>query len=68
MPFKKAGPDHYISPTGRSYNGAQVRLYYANGGKFPGEKRAAAEARKPNSVSAKPNSAKGLNYAAGLRR
>lgn len=60
MPFKKVSEDQYVSPTGRSYNGAQVRLYYANGGKFPGEKRAAAEKKKPAPAK--------MNYAAGLRR
>lgn len=38
MPFKKVGADSYTSPSGRHYNGAQVRLWHANGGKFPGEK------------------------------
>lgn len=62
MPFKKVGANQYVSPTGRSYNGAQVRLYYSNGGKFPGEKRSAAEMKQP----ALPKG--GVNYAAGLRR
>lgn len=39
MPFKKVGEDDYTSPSGRHYNEAQVRLYYANGGAFPGEKK-----------------------------
>jgi len=39
MPFTKIGPNTYVSPSGRKYNGEQVKLYYANGGKFPGEKR-----------------------------
>lgn len=38
MPFTKAGKDDYTSPSGRHFNSAQVRLYYANGGKFPGQK------------------------------
>ena len=38
MPFKKVGDNNYTSPSGRHFNGAQVRLYYANGGHFPGEK------------------------------
>jgi hypothetical protein len=37
MPFTKIGNNTYRSPSGRQYNGAQVRLWYANGGKFPGE-------------------------------
>lgn len=40
MPFKKVGNDDYTSPSGRHFNGAQVRLWYAQGGKFPGEKHA----------------------------
>jgi len=38
MPFKKVGNNDYTSPSGRHFNQAQVRLYYANGGHFPGEK------------------------------
>ncbi len=38
MPFKKVGNDSYTSPTGRHFNSAQVKLYYANGGHFPGQK------------------------------
>lgn len=37
MPFTKTGDDSYTSPSGRHFNGAQVRLYYAHGGHFPGE-------------------------------
>src|SRR5258708_210015 len=40
MPFKKVGDNDYTSPSGRHFNSAQVRLYYAGGGKFPGEKKA----------------------------
>lgn len=35
MPFEKVGRDTYRSPSGRKFTGAQVRLYYAHGGKFP---------------------------------
>ena len=38
MPFKRTGPNSYVSPSGNHFNSAQVRLFYANGGKFPGEK------------------------------
>jgi hypothetical protein len=34
MPFKKVGPDDYVSPSGRHFNKAQVQLYYARGGTF----------------------------------
>lgn len=37
MPFTKIGNNTYQSPSGRKYNEKQVRLWYANGGKFPGE-------------------------------
>ncbi len=40
MPFTKVGKDDYTSPRGNHFNQVQVRLYYANGGKFPGEKKA----------------------------
>lgn len=32
MPFKKVGPDDYVSPSGRHWTKAQVRLYHATGG------------------------------------
>jgi len=32
MPFTKTGPDTYVSPSGRKFNAAQVRLYYASQG------------------------------------
>src|SRR5262245_44645966 len=38
MPFEKVGRDKYESPSGRKYNLKQVRLYYAGGGHFPGQK------------------------------
>lgn len=47
MPFKKVGDNNYTSPTGRHFNSAQVRLYYANGGHFPGEAHAEGGAVKP---------------------
>ena len=34
MPFKKAGRNKYVSPSGRKYTAKQVRLYYASGGTF----------------------------------
>jgi hypothetical protein len=38
MPFRKVGPDKYKSPSGRTFNTSQVRLYYSRGGRFPGQK------------------------------
>lgn len=40
MPFEKVGKDKYKSPSGRTFTKKQVALYYANGGKFPGEDNA----------------------------
>lgn len=39
MPFSKVGKDDYVSPSGRHFDAAQVRLWYARGGKFPGQKK-----------------------------
>ena len=60
MPFKKVGKDDYTSPSGRHFNQAQVNLYYANGGKFPGEKT--KEPAMAFSKGMKPQTA---SYAAG---
>jgi hypothetical protein len=38
MPFTKTGPNQYTSPSGRNFNLNQVRMYYARGGNFPGQK------------------------------
>lgn len=32
MPFKKVGPDDYVSPSGKHYSARQVRAYYATEG------------------------------------
>lgn len=32
MPFKKVGKDKYVSPSGRKWTGAQVKLYDATDG------------------------------------
>jgi hypothetical protein len=39
MPFSYIGRGKYKSPSGRTFNAAQIKLYYANGGKFPNKKR-----------------------------
>lgn len=41
MPFKKTDKGDYVSPSGRHFTEAQVRLYYAHGGHFPGEHKRA---------------------------
>jgi hypothetical protein len=64
MPFEKIAKNKYVSPSGRKYNAAQVRLYYS--GTQPGFRP--SDEGKPNSDKRKPNSDKRTNYAAGLRR
>lgn len=56
MPFTKVGKNDYTSPSGRHFNEAQVRLYHANGDKFPGEKKMAF---------AKGGDVRKMNYAKG---
>ncbi len=56
MPFVKIGPNRYRSPSGRVYNKKQVDLWYAGGGKFPGEKgpgEAPRRSRKAGKVTLK---------------
>jgi len=43
MPFKKIGPNTYVSPSGRRYTSKQVQAYYASGGTFA---KAAKKAKK----------------------
>jgi hypothetical protein len=42
MPFTKIGPDKYRGPSGKVFDYNQVKLYYSNGGKFPGQKKEGA--------------------------
>lgn len=68
MPFKKVGANDYTSPTGRHFNQAQVRLYYANGGHFPGEKHAAGgpvASKEPSMARSKSYGTFNAAYAAG---
>jgi hypothetical protein len=39
MPYKRVGPNDYVSPNGKHINSAQLKLWHANGEKWPGEKR-----------------------------
>jgi hypothetical protein len=32
VPFKKVAPDKYKSPSGRTFTGKQVKMYYATDG------------------------------------
>ena len=50
MPFKQVGPNDYVSPSGKHFNDAQVKLYYANGGKFPSKPKGDKKIKK-----SKPN-------------
>lgn len=60
MPFKKVGNDDYTSPSGRHFDSAQVRLYYAHGGHFPGQ-----EGHSEGGTVNKGYMAKTQAYAAG---
>lgn len=59
MPFEPIGKGKFRSPSGRTFNLAQVRLYYALGERFPGQK-----AKDKNT---KPLPLRSVNYAAGLK-
>ena len=43
MPYKRVGPNDYVSPNGNHINSAQLRLWYAKGQKWPGEKHSEAK-------------------------
>ena len=60
MPFKKVGTDDYTSPSGRHFNSAQVRLYYAHGGSFPGQHK-----QEGGPVYAKGSKPQDAHYAEG---
>lgn len=53
MPFEKVGKNDYTSPSGRHFNTAQVRLWYAKGGKFPGQKKSELSAAHQTKVETK---------------
>lgn len=40
------GGGKFKSPSGRIFNKKQVALYYANGGKFPGQKKKETKGKK----------------------
>ncbi len=48
MPFKKIGPNKYVSPSGRKWTKKQIDLYYATNGfkKKPKKKRSSNLGRK----------------------
>jgi hypothetical protein len=37
MPFTKTGRNTYTSPAGNKFTRSQMALYYARGGRFPGQ-------------------------------
>lgn len=41
---KKGGANKYVGPSGKRFDIAQVKMFYANGGKFPGQKAKAVRA------------------------
>lgn len=76
MPFTKTSGGKYRSPSGRTFNEAQVRLYYAGGGKFPGQKKdpeeeaegkadSKAEERAETKKKGKPR--RGIDYYGGMK-
>lgn len=68
MPFKKVGADDYTGPSGKHFNINQVRLYYARGGSFPGQKHAAGGPvthKEPSMARSKSYGTFGAAYAAG---
>jgi hypothetical protein len=68
MPFQKVGSDDYQSPSGRHFNGAQVRLWYANGEKFPGQKQSEGSMSKSRSHETASYAAGGLVRAEGFSK
>ena len=54
MPFTKIGRDQYQGPSGKKFNLNQVRLYYAEGGHFPGQKGMADQFPKSHNSPTAP--------------
>jgi len=65
MPFKKVGTNDYTGPSGRHFNKAQVRLYYAHGGHFPGQQGAARGGSIMDVPMTKGSKPREAAYAAG---
>lgn len=61
MPYKKVGPDKWVSPRGNTINDAQHRLWEAQGGKWPGEKTS----ERTMKSYAKGGDIRTIGYAAG---
>lgn len=60
MPYHRVGPNDYQSPSGKHINSAQLRLWYANGQKWPGEKHSEGAMKYAKGGDVRP-----ANYAAG---
>ncbi len=45
MPFKKLGTNKYEGPSGKKFNLNQVKMYYARGGSFPGQKQSGSKSK-----------------------
>ena len=41
---KKGGANKYVGPSGQHFDLAQVQMFYAHGGKFPGQKAKSVKA------------------------
>jgi hypothetical protein len=50
MPFTPIGNGIYRSPSGRAFDQSQVKLWYAQGGKFPGQQGPGEIAKPPEPI------------------
>jgi len=59
MPYRKVGPDDYVSPSGKHINGKQNRLWHTLGGRWPGETRSEEPMSKVGAKASRASYAKG---------
>jgi hypothetical protein len=57
MPFEKISRDKYRSPSGRTYNTKQVKLFYAQGGHFPGSREMGSQLPRSHNSPTAPGAA-----------
>lgn len=60
MPYKRVGPNDYVSPNGNHIDLKQLRYWFANGQKWPGEKHSEGKMAYAKGGDVRPAS-----YAAG---
>lgn len=60
MPYSRVGPNDYVSPNGNHINSAQLKLWHANGEKWPGQKQSEGKMAYAKGGDIRPAS-----YAAG---